>query len=134
MMIAAMGTPHEYQVDGIGGGNPLASKVAIISKSKHRDADVDYLFAQVLVTQRRIDTTPNCGNMLVAVGPYAIEAGLIPAAPGETVVRIYNVNTGALVEPTVRTPGRVVVYEGDTTIAGVPGSAAPVKINLGRTF
>ena len=84
VLIAAMGTPHEIQVDGIGGGNPLSSKVAIISKSTQPGADVDYLFAQVLVGERIVDTQPNCGNMLVAVGPYAIEAGLVAARPGET--------------------------------------------------
>ena len=72
VLLAVMGSPHEYQVDGIGGGNPLTSKVAIISKSRNPEADVDYLFAQVLVNERRVDTKPNCGNMLVAVGPFAV--------------------------------------------------------------
>ena len=130
VLIAAMGTPHEIQVDGIGGGNPLSSKVAIISKSTQPGADVDYLFAQVLVGERIVDTQPNCGNMLVAVGPYAIEAGLVAARPGETPVRIYNTNTQSLIEAIIETPGGVVNYEGDIEIAGVPGSAAPVKINF----
>lgn len=130
VLIAAMGTPHEYQVDGIGGGNPLSSKVAIISRSKHSGADVDYLFAQVLVNERIVDTKPNCGNMLVAVGPFAIEAGLLPAKPGETPVRIHNINTRSLIEAIVETPGGIVNYEGDVAIAGVPGTAAPVKINF----
>ncbi len=130
VLIAAMGTPHEIQIDGIGGGNPLSSKVAIISKSSQPGADVDYLFAQVLVSERIVDTKPNCGNMLVAVGPFAIEAGLIAARPGETPVRIYNTNTHSLVEAIIETPEGVVNYEGDIEIAGVPGSAAPVKINF----
>ena len=130
VLLAVMGSPHEYQVDGIGGANPLTSKVAIISKSSQPGADVDYLFAQVLVNESRVDTKPNCGNMLVAVGPFAIEAGLVPAKHPETVVRIFNVNTKALVESIVQTPGGVVNYAGDTAIDGVPGTAAPVKLNF----
>ena len=130
VLLAVMGSPHEYQVDGIGGANPLTSKVAIISKSQHPEADVDYLFAQVLINEKLVDTKPNCGNMLVAVGPFAIEAGLVPAKHPETVVRIYNVNTEALVESIVQTPGGRVSYEGDAAIDGVPGTAAPVKLNF----
>lgn len=130
VLIAAMGSPHEYQVDGIGGGNPLSSKVAIISRSKHPEADVDYLFAQVLVNERLVDTKPNCGNMLVAVAPFAIEAGLVSATDPETVVRIHNVNTRSLVESIVQTPGGCVSYAGTTAIDGVPGTAAPVKLNF----
>lgn len=130
VLLAAMGSPHDYQVDGIGGANPLTSKVAMISKSRHPGADVDYLFAQVLVNEKLVDTKPNCGNMLVAVGPFAIEAGLVAARHPETTVRIFNVNTQALVESIVQTPGGQVSYEGDAAIDGVPGTAAPVKLNF----
>ncbi len=130
VLLAVMGSPHEYQVDGIGGANPLTSKVAIISKLRHPEADVDYLFAQVLINERLVDTKPNCGNMLVAVGPFAIEAGLVPARHPETTVRIFNVNTQALVESIVQTPNGRVNYEGDTAIDGVPGTAAPVRLNF----
>jgi len=130
VLLAVMGSPHEYQVDGIGGANPLTSKVAIISKSRQPEADVDYLFAQVLITERLVDTKPNCGNMLVGVGPFAIEAGLVPARHPETMVRIFNVNTQALVEAIVQTPNGRVNYEGETAIDGVPGTAAPVKLNF----
>jgi hypothetical protein len=130
VLLAVMGSPHEYQVDGIGGANPLTSKVAMIGKSKRPDADVDYLFAQVLIDQERVDTKPNCGNMLVGVGPFAVEAGLVPAKNGETTVRIFNVNTQALVEAIVQTPGGKVIYEGNAAIDGVPGTAAPVGINF----
>lgn len=130
VLLAAMGSPHDYQVDGIGGANPLTSKVAMISKSRQPGADVDYLFAQVLINEKLVDTKPNCGNMLVAVGPFAIEAGLVPARHPETTVRIYNVNTQALVEAIVQTPGGQVAYEGDAAIDGVPGTAAPVKLNF----
>lgn len=130
VLLAVMGSPHEYQVDGIGGANPLTSKVAIISKSRRPDADVDYLFAQVLINEKRVDTKPNCGNMLVAVGPFAIEAGLVPAHHPETVVRIHNVNTGALVDSIVQTPNGHVTYAGTAAIDGVAGTAAPVKLNF----
>lgn len=130
VLLAVMGSPHDYQVDGIGGANPLTSKVAMISKSRHAGADVDYLFAQVLVNEKLVDTKPNCGNMLVAVGPFAIEAGLVPARHPETTVRIFNVNTEALVESIVQTPGGHVTYDGDAAIDGVPGTAAPVKLNF----
>ena len=130
VLLAVMGSPHEYQVDGIGGANPLTSKVAMIGNSSRPDADVDYLFAQVIIDEKIVDTKPNCGNMLVGVGPFAVEAGLVPAKNGETAVRIFNVNTQALVEAIVQTPGGKVIYDGDASIDGVPGTAAPVGINF----
>src|SRR3954468_19392327 len=130
VLLSAMGSPHDYQVDGIGGARSLTSKVAMISRSKQPGADVDYLFAQVLIDQPIVDTKPNCGNMLIAVGPFAIEAGLVPAKDPETTVRIYNVNTKTLVEAIVQTPGGKVTYEGKAAIDGVPGTAAPVGINF----
>ena len=130
VLLSVMGSPHEYQVDGIGGAVSVTSKVAMISKSKHAGADVDYLFAQVEINDRIVDTKPNCGNMLVAVGPFAIESGLVPAKSAETIVRIFNVNTQTLVEAIVQTPGGKVTYEGKAAIDGVPGTAAPVGINF----
>jgi 2-methylaconitate cis-trans-isomerase PrpF len=130
VLLAVMGSPHEIQVDGIGGAHSVTSKVAIISRSKRPEADVDYLFAQVQINERFVDTKPNCGNMLVAVGPFAIESGLVPARNGETTVRIFNVNTQSLVDSIVQTPGGSVTYAGDAAIDGVPGTAAPVKLNF----
>jgi len=130
VLLSVMGSPHQIQVDGIGGSHSVTSKVAMISKSKRSDADVDYLFAQVQINESIVDTKPNCGNMLVAVGPFAIEAGMVPAKNGETPVRIFNVNTQSLVEAIVQTPGGQVSYEGDAAIDGVPGTAAPVGINF----
>jgi len=130
VLLAAMGSPHMLQLDGLGGGNSLTSKVAIVSRSSRSDADVDYLFAQVAVERAHVDLSPNCGNMLSAVGPFAIEAGLVPARDGETIVRIHNRNTGALVEATVQTPGGVVAYDGATAIDGVAGTAAPIKLGF----
>jgi 2-methylaconitate cis-trans-isomerase PrpF len=130
VLLAAMGSPHLLQLDGLGGGNSLTSKVAIVSRSSRPGADVDYLFAQVAVERAHVDLSPNCGNMLAAVGPFAIEAGLVPAADGETLVRIHNRNTGSLIEAAVQTPGGIVAYDGTTAIDGVAGTAAPIKLSF----
>src|SRR6476660_3462866 len=128
VLLSAMGSGNLLEIDGIGGGHPLTSKVAIVSPSRVSGADVDYLFAQVRVDQRVVDTSPNCGNMLAGVGPFAIEAGMVTAQEGTTSVRIFNVNTGRLIEAKVATPGRKVVYDGDASIDGVPGTAAPIHL------
>src|SRR5262249_60253139 len=120
---AAMGAGQGLPVAGIGGGHPLASKVAIVGPSKVPGADVDYLFAQVKVRERVVDTSPNCGNMLAGVGPFAIETGLVPASDGTTLVRIHNVNTGKLIEARIATPDGHGTYDGDAAIEGVPGTA-----------
>ena len=130
VLLSVMGSPHEIQVDGIGGSHSVTSKVAMISKSQRPGVDVDYLFAQVEINEQRVDTKPNCGHMLVAVGPFAIDQGLIPARDGETPVRIFNVNTQSMVEAIVQTPGGEVTYEGNAAIDGVSGTAAPVGINF----
>ena len=129
-LIRIMGAGHPLEIDGIGGGNPLTSKVAIVSRSRRANADVDYLFAQVSVAERLVDTRPNCGNMLAGVGPFAIESGLVPAADPETVVRIFNVNTGKAIEAVIETPGGLVRYDGATWIDGVPGTAAPIRLGF----
>lgn len=130
VLIAAMGAGSPLQVDGIGGGRPTTSKVAILSPSEHEWAEVDYLFAQVHAEKAEVDFSPSCGNMLAGVGPAAIERGLIAASEGTTAVRIRNVNTEALIEAIIETPGGVVNYQGDARIDGVPGSAAPVILNF----
>ena len=130
VLLAVMGSPHALQVDGIGGSNTLTSKVAIVSRSQHEAADVDYLFAQVSVNEAFVDTKPNCGNMLAGVGPFAIETGLVQAKSPTTLVRIYNVNTETLVEAIVQTPGGEVQYEGETRIDGVSDPAAPIKLTF----
>src|SRR3712207_5147163 len=122
-----MGSPHPLQVDGLGGGGTLTSKAAIVSPSTEPGVDVDYLFAQVAVARQRVDTGPNCGNMLAGVGPFAIKAGLVRPAGPRTRVRIRNLNTGALADALVRTPDGAVTYEGDTAIPGVRGTAAPIE-------
>src|SRR5919205_392066 len=129
-LIGAIGATELLQVDGVGGGSTLTSKVAIVSKSREPGCDVDYLFAQVGVGQRSVDTRPNCGNMLAGVGPFAIEQGLVTAADGTTTVRVFNVNTRSRIDVTVQTPGRRVSYAGDTRIDGVAGSAAPIRLDF----
>jgi 2-methylaconitate cis-trans-isomerase PrpF len=128
VLLSAMGSGQELQIDGLGGGNPLTSKVAIVSRSMRPGIDVDYLFAQVKVREREVDTSPNCGNMLSGVGPFAIERGLVKASIGSTLVRIFNVNTGKVIEATVQTPMGRVIYEGDCRIDGVPDASAPVEL------
>lgn len=129
-LIGAIGASDPLQLDGLGGGSTLNSKVAIVSRSARTDCDLDYLFAQVGVGHQSVDTRPNCGNMLSGVAPFAIEQGLIPAQDGTTTVRIHNVNTGSQIEVTVCTPGGKVTYEGDARIDGVAGTAAPVLLNF----
>ncbi|HSI57844.1 MAG TPA: 4-oxalomesaconate tautomerase [Ideonella sp.] len=129
-LIGAIGASDLLQVDGVGGGSTLTSKVAIVSRSRQPDCDVDYLFAQVGVGQQSVDTRPNCGNMLSGVGPFAIEQGLIAAQDGVTTVRVFNVNTRSRIEVTVQTPGGRVRYDGDTRIDGVAGTAAPIHLNF----
>jgi 2-methylaconitate cis-trans-isomerase PrpF len=130
VLLSVMGSPDLRQIDGIGGGDSLTSKVAIVSRSQRPGIDVEYLFAQVSVGQRTVDTTPNCGNMLSGVGPFAIEQGLVAVAGPVTPVRIYNVNTGKVVEALVPTPGGEVTYEGEVHIDGVPGAAAGIVLNF----
>ncbi len=129
-LIGAIGASDLLQVDGVGGGSTLTSKVAIVSRSAEPGCDVDYLFAQVGVGQKSVDTRPNCGNMLSGVAPFAIEQGLVAAQDGETTVRVFNVNTRSRIDVTVLTPGRRVVYAGTTGIDGVAGTAAPIRLNF----
>jgi 2-methylaconitate cis-trans-isomerase PrpF/tripartite-type tricarboxylate transporter receptor subunit TctC len=129
-LIGAIGASDLLQVDGVGGGSTLTSKVAIVSRSTQPDCDVDYLFAQVGVGDKSVDTRPNCGNMLSGVAPFAIEQGLVAARPGQTRVRVYNVNTRSRIDVTVQTPGGRVSYAGDTGIDGVAGTAAPIQLDF----
>ncbi len=129
-LIGAIGASDLLQLDGVGGGSTLTSKVAIVSRSSQPGCDVDYLFAQVGVGQRSVDTRPNCGNMLSGVGPFAIEQGLVAAQDGTTTVHVFNVNTRSRIDVTVQTPGRRVRYDGQTRIDGVAGTAAPIQLNF----
>ncbi len=128
VLVAAMGSDAR-QIDAVGGAHPLTSKVAIVSRSESDVADIDYLFAQVVVGEGRVDTTPNCGNMLAGVGPFAIESGLVAAQAPTTRVRVRMLNSQNLCELMIRTPDGSVSYDGDARIDGVPGTAAPVICN-----
>lgn len=130
VLLAAMGSPHARQIDGIGGGDTLTSKVVIVSPSSRPGIDIEYLFAQVSVETETVDTTPNCGNMLAGVGPFAIENGLVAATAPVTTLNIFNVNTGKVVEAVIQTPGGTVTYDGLARIDGVPGSGAPIQLNF----
>jgi len=130
VLLAAMGSPDVRQLDGMGGADPLTSKVAIISRSSRPGTQVDYLFAQVAIDRPLVDVTPNCGNMLAGVGPFAIEGGLVASSDPITQVTIYMVNTGNVAVAHVPTPGGQVSYDGDASIAGVPGRSAPIRIDF----
>ena len=130
VLLSVMGSPDPRQVDGLGGAHPLTSKAAVVSKSKDKDCDVDFLFCQVGVDKPLVDTTPNCGNILSGVAPFAIERGLVKAKNGVTPVKVRTINTGTIAELLIETPGGVVNYEGDARIDGVPGTAAPVVVNF----
>lgn len=130
VLMAVIGAGNPRNIDGLGGGVAVTTKVAMLSRSSDDAADIDYFFAQVAVEERLVDYKPTCGNILVGVGPAAIEMGLIEGKDPETRIRIRAVNTGALVEAVIQTPGGVVAYDGDTAIDGVPGTAAPVALNF----
>jgi 4-oxalomesaconate tautomerase len=125
-----MGSPDPRQIDGLGGAHPLTSKVAIVSRSTLAGCDIDFLFAQIAVDKAQVDTTPNCGNILAGVAPFAIERGLVAASAGETQVRVRTLNTGTLADLLVQTRNGQVVYEGDARIDGAPGTSAPIAIDF----
>ncbi|MCO6382921.1 4-oxalomesaconate tautomerase [Oceanicola sp. 502str15] len=127
-LLRVMGSPDPRQIDGMGGTDPLTSKVAVVKRSEREGVDVDYLFLQVFVDQPIVTDAQNCGNILAGVGPFAIERGLVTAQEGETPVAIYMENTGQVAVARVSTPGGVVNYGGEARIDGVPGSAAAVPI------
>ena len=129
-LLDVMGSPDARQIDGLGGADPLTSKVAVVSASQRDDADVDYLFLQVFVDQPVVTDAQNCGNILAGVGPFAIERGLVKATGDETQVRIYMENTGQIAIATVATPDGKVSYKGDAKIDGVPGTSSAVPLEF----
>ena len=132
-LLGVMGSPDPVQIDGMGGADPLTSKVAVVSKSTREGVDVDYLFLQVFVDQAIVTDAQNCGNILAGVGPFAVERALIPATGDETNVTIYMENTGQIAVATVQNPGGIVTYDGDAKIDGVPGSHAPIPLEFRDT-
>jgi len=133
VLLAVMGSPDPRQIDGIGGADPLTSKVAIVSRSDRPGIDVDYLFCQVWVDRAEVSTAQNCGNILAGVGPFAIERGLVRGSDPVTKVRIFMVNSSQTVVATVQTPGGEPRYDGDLRIDGVPGTAAPIPLSFSNT-
>jgi 4-oxalomesaconate tautomerase len=130
ILLKLMGSPDSRQIDGLGGGHPLTSKVAIVSKSARLDADVDYLFLQIVVDKAEVSDAQNCGNLLAGVGPFAIEKNLIVASQPFTDVRIHMLNTGANAVARIQTLHGQVNYQGEASIDGVPGMAAPIMIDF----
>jgi len=130
VLLAAMGSPDPREIDGMGGAHPLTSKVAVVRSSPRDGADVDYLFLQVWPDRPEVSDSQNCGNMLAAVGPFAIEQGLVATAGPVTPVRIWMRNTQTLATAFIQTPGGRVRYDGPARIDGVPGTHAPIPIEF----
>jgi len=133
ILLSVMGSPDVRQIDGMGGADPLTSKVGMVRLGRTAGVDLEFLFAQVSVKEALVDTTPNCGNMLAAVVPFGIETGLVRAAGDLTTLRVLTRNTGTLSDIEVRTPGGRVEYSGEARIDGVPGTAAPINISFLET-
>jgi 4-oxalomesaconate tautomerase len=133
VLLSVMGSPDVRQIDGMGGADPLTSKVGMVRRGQTAGVDLEFLFAQVSVKEARVDTTPNCGNMLAAVAPFGIETGLVKATGEVTTLRVLTRNTGTLSDIEVRTPGGKVDYSGEARIDGVPGTAAPINISFLET-
>jgi 4-oxalomesaconate tautomerase len=130
LLLSIMGSPDPRQIDGIGGADPLTSKVAVVSRSQRADADIDYLFLQVFVDRATVTDKQNCGNILSGVAQFAVEHGLVSAADGQTEVAVYMVNSDQVAGVTIETPESAVTYDGEARIDGVPGTAAPVLENF----
>ena len=126
LLLSVMGSPDSRQIDGIGGADPLTSKVAVISGSDRPDADIEYLFLQVFVDRAIVTDQQNCGNILSGVAQFAVEKGLVRAGDSRTEVAVYMVNSDQVARVTIETPGGAATYEGSARIDGVPGTAAPV--------
>lgn len=138
VLLAIMGSPDRRQIDGLGGAHPLTSKVGIVGPSTTTGVDLDFRFAQLQPTSDRVATTANCGNMLAAVVPFAIECGMVTPHGDTTTLRVLTLNTGMQADITVQTPlapsgRRYITYEGDASIDGVPGTSAPIVINFRNT-
>ena len=133
VILSVFGSPDPRQIDGLGGADPLTSKVAIIGPSQRPDADIDYTFGQVDIHTAYVDYSSNCGNISSAVGPFAITQGLVRAAEPTTVVRIYNTNTKKVFEAEVPVVNGEPAVLGDYKIHGVPGTGARIGVNLAGT-
>ncbi len=132
-LMRAMGSPDPRQIDGMGGADPLTSKIAVVRKSDRPAVDVDYLFLQVSVDEPLVSDAQNCGNLLAGVGPFAITRGLVKAQSPTTEVRIFMENTGQTAVARIETPNGEINEEGSASIDGVPGTAAPIALTFQDT-
>ncbi|WP_296710136.1 4-oxalomesaconate tautomerase [Rhodoblastus sp.] len=130
VLLSVMGSPDRRQIDGLGSAHPLTSKVGIVRKSAVPGVDLDFLFAQLQPDKDTVDTTPNCGNMLAAVVPFALETGMVAAKGDVSSFRVLTLNTDMQCDIAVQTPGGIVNYDGDARIDGAPGTSAPITINF----
>ncbi|PJG84507.1 4-oxalomesaconate tautomerase [Conservatibacter flavescens] len=130
VLLALMGSPDKRQIDGIGGATPLTSKAGIVRKSHKPGIELEFLFVQLQPDSTSVNTNVNCGNMLAAVVPFALERGLITAQHPTTTARVLTLNTGVIADITVQTPNGEIHYDGDTKIDGVPHSHAPIQIRF----
>ena len=133
VLLSVIGSPDARQIDGVGGANPLTSKVAVVKRSARDGVDLDYLFVQVVVDEPRTSTLQNCGNILAGVGQFAVEQGLVTSGDSETTVTIFLENSESLADVTFPSQSGVPVYDGEARIDGVPGMSAPVLINFRDT-
>lgn len=130
VLLAALGSPDKRQIDGVGGAHPLTSKVGMVALSDKEGIDIEFLFAQLQPEKDTVDTTPNCGNMLAAVVPFALETGMVQAQGATSTFRVLTLNTGMAADITVQTPNGQVSYDGEARIDGAPGTSAPVEISF----
>jgi hypothetical protein len=130
VILAIFGSPDARQINGLGGADPLTSKVAILARSTRPDADVDYTFGYVGIDKAVVDYQGNCGNISQGVGPFAVDEGLVPVTEPVTLVRIFNTNTKKIIEAEVPVRGGRALSEGDFVINGVPGSGARIVMNF----
>lgn len=132
LFLALMGSPDAYgrQLNGMGGGVSSVSKICVVGPPSVPGADVDYTFAQVMVDEARVDFGGNCGNMSSAIGPFALDEGLIKASGPEACVRIHNTNTGKIIHAFFPTEGGKAGVRGDLRIPGVSGTGAPIRLEF----
>jgi 4-oxalomesaconate tautomerase len=133
LLLALMGSPDKRQIDGLGGAHPLTSKVAIVSRSSDARYDIDFLFAQVGIDEPRVDTTPNCGNILAGIGPFALARGLVQATGPKTTIRVRTLNTGTIADLEIETENGLARAAGSARIDGAPGTSAPINISFRDT-
>ena len=132
IFLAAIGSPDPYgrQLDGMGGGISSLSKVCVVGPPTRPDADIDYTFAQVQVKEAKVDYSGNCGNMSSAMGPYAVDEGIVKASGREALVRVHNTNTSKVIHARFALEDGVSAVDGDLAIPGVSGTGSPVRLEF----